>query len=340
MSSSTSSSRRKRRRRISFGFLGFLILFAAAEWFVFRNLDFYANEYRSPVGQLAELDYSFRHSRPDRVTIAILGDSTSKDALHPDLLAAASGRSADNIFNFSISGGKAFDIYRTYHKYSDQLPELKEAIIVVNEHQLNDYNMENDEMYRFYARLQDRIPIMNKDNYGELTLGWVSKAFDMRTLWSKMVRSYLKGTLPKKTLADVYKPGGLRAETEKPEKGLTPAYAEERADSWLGQYAPHGLQTDSLEALLRDLNDRGVRIVMVQLPRSQLFEETVRRKYPTEQQEYLDIVAGLAKKFGAEFTVLSNKGLTLEEHFRDTNHVNSKGAAIVSGEVAERWLGK
>ncbi|MBW5445891.1 hypothetical protein GE107_07445 [Cohnella sp. CFH 77786] len=338
MSSSTSNSKKKLWRRFGWGFVGFVVLFAAAEIFVFRDLDFYAMEYRSSVGQFAELDYSFRHSKPDKVNVAIFGDSQSKDALRPDLLAAASGRSPDSIFNFSISGGKAFDIYHTYLKYEDFLPNLKEAIVVVNEHQINSFNMENDEKYRFYAGLQDRIRIMNWDNYGELTMGWVSKAFDMRGIWSRMLKSYFNGTLPKKTLAEVYKPGGLRAETQLEKDGLTPAYAEKRADGWFEQYDTAGLQTDSLEALLHDLHARGVRIVILQIPRSELFEETVKRKYPAEQQEYFDIISTLAKKYGAEFTVMSNEGLTLKNDFRDTNHVRPKGADIVSAEVAKRWL--
>lgn len=345
MSSSTSNSKKKRSkkrlwRRISWGFIGFVLLFASAEIFVFRDLDFYANEYRSSVGQFAELDYSFRHSKTDQVTLAIFGDSQSKDALRPDLLAAASGRSPDSIFNFSISGGKAFDIYHTYLKFADRLPNLKEAIIVVNEHQINSYNMANDEKFRFYAGLQDRVRVMNWDNYGELALGWVSKGFDMRGVWSRMLKSDLSGTLPKKPLASIYQPGGLRAETQIEKDGLTTAYAENRADGWFAQYDTDGLQTDSFEALLSHLHARGVRIVILQIPRSQLFEEVVKRKYPAEQQEYLQIISSLAKKYDAEFTVMSNEGLTLKDDFRDTNHVRPKGAAVVSREVAQRWLMK
>lgn len=338
MRSSTSSSRQRLRRRISFGLLGFLALYAALDFFVFRNLYFYGTEYRSFVGQLAELDYSFNHSDTSRVTTAIFGDSQSKDALRPELLAKASGRDPASFFNFSISGGKAYEIYHTYLNYADRLPNLKEAIVVVNEHQINSYSMANDPKFRYYAGLRDRIRVLDQDNYGELLLGWVSKGFDMRSIWSKIVQSYFKGTLPKKPLSAVAKPGGLRAETQMEPNGLTPAYAEERTDSWFDHYDLNGLQTDSLEGLLRALHDRGVRIVVLQIPRSELFEEAVKRKYPAQQQAYFDQVGQLAKKYGAEFSVMSNKGLSLQKDFRDSNHVRPSGAAIVSREVAERWL--
>ena len=342
MRSSTSNSRsgKRRLRRISWGFVGFVALYAALEILVFRNPDLYAVEYRSSVGQFAELDQSFRHADARLITTAILGDSQSKDALRPDLLAAASGRDAASIFNFSISGGKAFDIYRTYRRYADQLTGLQEAIIVVNEHQINSHNMAEDAKFRYYASLRDRLQIVNWDNYGELGLGWVSKAFDMRAVWSKIVTSYFKGTLPKKPVTEIWKPGGLRAETQIEENGLTVAYAEARADGWFADYDLDGLQTASLAALLGDLQARGVRVTILQIPRSELFEAAVKRLYPAEQQTYFDKVGELAQQYGATYTVMSNAGLSLKEDFRDSNHVNPKGAAIVSREVAERWLGE
>lgn len=341
MTSSTSSSKRKNRkpfRLYSAGFLGFLVLFAALEVSVFRDIYFYGIEYRSMAGQFAELDYSFRQADPARIETIILGDSQSKDALRPDLLAAASGRDPAAIFNFSLSGGKAFEIYHTYKKYAGSMPHVKQAIVVVNEHQINDHNIENDPKFRLYAGLSDRLKVMDKDNYGELLIGWVSKAFDMRSVWSKMLQSYWNDTLPKRPLPEVWKPGGLRAETQLEQGGLTPEYAEKRADGWFEQYDIEGLQAESLDNLLRELKERGIRTVVVQIPRSEMFEETVRRKYGALQQAYFDKVRSLASQYGAEFVIMSNEGLALEEHFRDTNHVNPKGAEIVSRRVAERWL--
>lgn len=330
--------RKRRLRRVSWGFIGFVALYAALEILVFRNPDLYALEYRSSVGQFAELAESFRHADAQRITTIVLGDSQSKDALRPDLLAESSGRDAASLFNFSISGGKAFDIYRTYLQYADQLPNVKEAILVVNEHQINSHDMADDLKFRYYAGFRDRLRVVDWDNYGELGLGWVSKAFDMRAVWSKIVKSHFKGTLPKKPVTEVWKPGGLRAETQLEENGLTAAYAQARADGWFKEYDLGGPQTASLEALLRDLHERGIRITILQIPRSELFEEAVRSRYPAEQQAYFAKIGELAEQYGATFTVMSNEGLSLKEHFRDSNHVNPKGAAIVSREVTERWM--
>ncbi|WP_276353565.1 hypothetical protein [Cohnella caldifontis] len=333
---STSNSKTK-RLRLSLGFLGFLVMFAAVEIYVFRDLSFYGMEYRSSVGQLEELEYSFQHSRPEGIRTAIFGDSQSKDALRPELLAQTAKLDPSSIFNFSVSGAKAYDIYQTYLKYVDRLPNLKEAIIVVNEHQLNSYNISNDPIFRYYAGLQDRIQALNKDNYGELLLGWVSKGFDMRSIWTKIVQSCFKGTLPK-PLSSVWKPGGIRAETMMEPNGLTLEYAQDTASRWFDHYTLRGLQTDSFEALLRDLRERGVRVVVLQIPRSSLFEQAVKQKYAAQQRDYFDQISSIAREFGVEFHVMTNEGLTLKDHFRDTNHVQPKGAIIVSREVALQWL--
>lgn len=339
MNSFISSSEKKRVRRISLGFLGFLVLYAVVEAFIFRNLYFYGLEYRSQVGQLAVIDKSFQYSEPSRIHTAIFGDSQSRDALRYDLLAKYSGRDPKSIFNFSFSSGKAFDIYRTYKHYVGKLTNLNEVILVVNEHQLNSYNILNDPKFRYYAGLNDRIRIMNRTNYGELLLGWISKGFDLRSTWSKMFHTYINDSTfhPREVVAE---PGGLRAETEVIEGHLTKEFAALTTDLWFENYDLNGLQTNAIEWLLSDLHTRGIKVIILQIPRSKLFEDVIEKNYSVQQKEYFDILASLARKYGAEFKVLSNSGLKLEEHFRDTNHVSPKGAIEVSRMIAEEWLVK
>lgn len=325
----------RKRRLYNLGLIGLIILFGIAENRVFRNLDFYGMQPYSFVGQLTELEHSFELMDSDRITAAVFGDSQSIDALRPDLMEKSAGREGGTIFNFSISGGKAYDIYHTYLEYADQLPSLREAIVVVNEHQLNSTGIDQDIKFRYYAGLGDRLRIMNKDNYGELLLGWVSKAYDMRSIWAPLLDKYLNNDLPDPVQ---WKPGGIRARTAK--APITAQNAEDTATRWFENYQLDGLQTDSLEALLRSLHKRGVRVTILQIPRSSLFETAVTKLYPDEQQRYFGMIEELARKYEAEFVVMSNEALPDDQYFRDTNHLNAKGAAVVSKEVAERWLGE
>lgn len=324
----------KKRRLYNLGLVGLLVLFDIAEHRVFRNLDLYGRQPYSFIGQLSELEHSFELMEPGRITTTVFGDSQSIDALRPDLMEKAAGRKSGSMFNFSISGGKAYDIYHTYLEYADQLPSLQEAIIVVNEHQLNSAGIGQDIKFRYYAGLGDRLRVMNKDNYGELLLGWVSKAYDMRSIWAPMVDKYREDDLPDPVQ---WKPGGLRARTAT--APLTAQNAEDTANRWFEKYQLDGLQTDSFESLLRSLHKKGVRVTILQIPRTSLFETAVKKLYPVEQQQYFDTIDKLAREYDADFEVMSNEDLPDDTYFRDTNHLNAKGAAIVSKEVAERWLG-
>ncbi|HEX7057562.1 MAG TPA: hypothetical protein VF260_10280, partial [Bacilli bacterium] len=177
MRSSTSNFEQERKSRrqwkirrpiryAGWGFLFFVVLIALAEIFVFRNVRTYGY---SPgfLGQIAELDASFAQADEERIDIAIFGDSEGMDALRPDLLAQYAGLDVRRIFNFSLSGGSAYDIAQIYKRYKSHLPHLRMAIIEVNEFQLNNSDAEKDIKFKFFAGLRDRIEVMDKNNYGE-----------------------------------------------------------------------------------------------------------------------------------------------------------------------------
>ncbi len=321
------------RRYPGWGLLGFIVLIVFLEIAVFRNIDFYG---LSPgfIGQIAELKHSFARADADQIEIAVLGDSQSIDALRPEMLAAELGIPRERIFNFSISGGSAFDIAKTYDRYKDRLPRLKKAIVVVNEHQLNDTLNDGDVKFKYFAGLRDRLAVMNADNYGELLLGWALKMYDMRTVWADMVLKYRSGKLRDHIPAHE---GGLAPVVWSKPEDRTKAYANEVADRWFQQYRIDGVRTRAFDAMIRELRSRGVAVTILQLPRSSYFEDTVKEKYGKQQDAYFAVVRGIAERYGASFEVMPNDELTLDD-FRDTNHVNPKGAEWVSRYVARRWL--
>jgi hypothetical protein len=328
----------KKLRMYSFGLLGFFLLMGTSEVAVFRNLDFYGLS-SGFIGQFSELDKSFHSGDPAKITTAVFGDSMSIDALRSDYLAEAAGQDKDTFYNFSISGGKAFDIYKTYEKYKSELTHLEKAIVVVNEHQLNAFNIEKDDKFKYYSDLKDRIRVMNTDNYGELLMGWALKSYDMRALWAKMYDNYRDGKLKNfKSRAGGLTPQAPDPTTATYAKGKLPEVAVSTAGRWFEGFDIDGLHTESLEQLLKELHESGVEIVILQIPRSPFFEDAVKLNHAAEQQLYLAKVTELADKYGATFSIMSNEGLSYEKHFRDPNHVTPQGARIVTARVAEEWL--
>ncbi|MCR8645054.1 hypothetical protein NV379_20575 [Paenibacillus sp. N1-5-1-14] len=335
------------KKKIAWGMIGFLILLVLSEIFIFRNMNFYVPE-KKFIAQFAEIEHSFQSTNHEAINTAIFGDSQSIDGLRPEMLAKATGMNPEQLFNFSLSGGKAFEIYHTYLKYKDQMPNLKQAIVVVNEHQINNATpkIEQQPMFRYYAGLTDRFKVMNMDNYGDLLVGYALKSFDLRSSWTGILDKALEsqkenteGSTPKKKISfDVpFYPLGL---APKPDGGgdLSEKWAKDSVDRWMEFYDTNGILTDSLESLVRDLRSQGVKVTILQIPRTPQFEDYMRSKYAAQQQTFHEKVRAIANRNGAEFEIISAEGLDVKDNFRDVNHLNSRGAQWLSNLVAEHWL--
>ncbi|WP_442602597.1 SGNH/GDSL hydrolase family protein [Paenibacillus sp. KN14-4R] len=327
---------RNPKKKLAWGLIGFIILLVLSEVFVFRNLNFYVPE-KKFISQLAELDHSFRAADHNAIDTVIFGDSQSIDGLRPEMLANAAGMKPEQLFNFSLSGGKAFEIYHTYLKYKDQMPNMRRAIVVVNEHQINNAEpkAEQQPMFRYYAGLQDRLRVMNKDNYGDLLVGYVLKSFDLRTIWAGIVDQALD---PKKKLSFEISlhPGGIAPNTVKGD--LSAELAKNNVDRWMQNYDTKGILTDSFESLIRDLRAQGVTVTILRIPRTDRFEQAMQSGYALQQQQFHDTIRTIANRYGAEFEIISNEALQTEQDFRDVNHLNTKGAEWLCQLVASKWL--
>lgn len=337
MTSSTSSSKAKRRPGpklySGWGLVGLVMIWVALELTLFRNLDVYG---KSPgfIGQIAELKTSLDGAEKQQIEVAVFGDSMSMDALRPEIMEDAAGLPAGSVFNFSLSGGSAYDMYQTYDRYADELP-LKQAIVVVNEHQLNNAEAADDVKFRYFAGLGDRVKAMEKDNYGELLLGWVSKGYGLRDVWTMMLEKQRDGKLREEA---PYYPGGLKPLTWSPKTDKTEEHAQKVADRWFENYDLSGVRTDALEKLLRGLHEDGVETTVLMIPRSDYFEDAVAAKHAMNRERFLQKVQGFVDEYDTEFEIMGNDMLNYDEDFRDTNHLSSAGAEKVSRLVAEKWL--
>lgn len=317
------------------GFILFLVFLIAAEVFVFRNVMVYGY---SPgfIGQLAEIAESFDHTDASQIQTAIFGDSTGMDGLRPDLIARDLGRPSETVYNFSLSGGSAYDIAQMYKHYIDRLPNVQDILVVVNEHQLNSYQAEKDDKFRFFAGLRDRLQVMDLDNFGELLVGWALKSYDMRTVWHMMIEKYRAGKLRDEI---PWAEGGLPAVKWSPKTDKTPEHAADVADRWFDHYQLQGVRAAAFEWMIADMRARGHRVIILQLPRTRLFEDAIQQKYAQQQQAFVAKVNEIAAQQGASFHIMSNQGLDAED-FRDTNHISPYGAEQVSHVVVEQWLEK
>ncbi|MEX1028546.1 MAG: hypothetical protein WDZ91_00695 [Paenibacillaceae bacterium] len=340
VSSIPSTSKFKAFRRMGWGLLVVLLILAIADIYIFRNAYTYdlgteKGARGGIIGQWAQLDRSFEGTDPDRIEYAILGDSQSLDAFRPDMMADELGMEDEQVFNFSVTGGKPTDIAYTYRQYIERLPNLQHIILVVNEHQFNNADSAKDPKFKFHATLRQRIQAMDRDNYGELLTGWVFRSFGMRTEWQSLVGRYRSGELPVNPAAF---PGGIQPMTWSAPADRTADFAMQVADRWFKDWQMDGVYTHTFDQLVSDIHDDGIELTIVQLPRTDLFEQQVRSKYAAEQQAYFDHIRSIASASSVEFTVMDaiTTGVTIDS-FRDTNHVNPHGAEQLSRYAADRW---
>ncbi len=343
-SSAPRPSRFRSFRRLGWGLLIALLLLGVADGYVFRNAYMYdmgVGARGGFIGQWAHLDRSFKATDPGLIEYAVFGDSQSLDAFRPDIMADELGVSAESIFNFSVSGGKPTDIAYTYSKYIDQLPNLTHILLVVNEHQFNNVDAGQDSKFKFHASFGQRWQAVNKDNYGELMSGWVLRSFGMRAEWQKHVARYGSGELPASPPAF---PGGIQPYTWSKPEDRTAEFALTVADRWFKGWQLDGVYTAAFDEFVGQIRSDGIRLTIVQIPRTDLFEREIQAQYAVQQQAYLAHIRGVASAHNVEFVVMDGPaadgddalGLTLES-FRDTNHVNPQGAELLSRYVADRW---
>src|SRR5690606_13359434 len=100
------------------------------------------------------------------------------------------------------------------------------------------------------------------------------------------------------------------------------------------------VHTQQFDWLITDMKqERGLDVVLVQLPRTAWFEAIVACDYAAQLAEYQQRIQVAADEAGgAEFAVVDadTAGMTLED-FRDANHVNASGADKLSRYAANRW---
>ncbi len=348
MTSSTSNSdardvsRWHRFRYLGWGLLIAAVLVSAADVRIFRSAYTYdiggaSGARGGSIGQWAHIDRAFEAVDPAKIEYAIFGDSQSIDGLLPAVMAEELGVQAEAIFNFSVTGGKPSDNVYTYRTYIDRMPNLRRVIYVVNEHQFNNADVGADVKFKFHARLGERLRAVDTDNYGELLTGWALRSYGLRGEWTKLVERYRVGWWPAEP--HLY-PGGIQPTTWSPPENRSETYAREVADRWFENWEPDGVHTQQFSWLIADMKqERGLDVVIVQLPRTAWFESIVEGDYSAQLEEYQQRIRTAADQAeGVEVAVIEMDaaGLTVED-FRDANHVNASGADKLSRYAANRW---
>jgi hypothetical protein len=314
------------------GFVWALLVVVLCEVLIFRNPAFYGMSPASFIGQIADVEKRLNAQNKANIKLLVLGDSQSMDALRPPLLAAKYGMKPDEVFNLSVSGGKAVDMLRLYEKHQKELPNLQHVIISVNEHQLNSSTDFTDNKFRYHATLWERLQVPHVENKADLAFGWLLYSYGLREVWTKMFTLYWEDKLPQQPRDKYQYKWGLPPVEGREANHFGANYAAQVAKRWMPEYRLTGAQTAALEQLLKDLSGKGIDFTILQLPRTQAFERVMKEQYGEQQAAYRRLVSNLATKYQGKFVILPP---TLDDsYFRDANHVNKRGAEKITAELS------
>jgi len=324
----------RRRRKPSWwmrGFIWALLFVVLCEAFLFRNPALYGISPASFIGQIADVEKRLEAQDTEKIKLLVLGDSQSMDALRPPLLAARYGLKPDEVFNLSVSGGKAVDMLHLYERHKDKMPNLQRVIISVNEHQLNSTTDHADNKFRYHATLWERLQVPHVEEKADLAFGWLLYSYGLREVWTQMWKLYWEGKLPQQPRDKYAYKWGLPPVEGRDAKHFGPNYAAEVAKRWMPEYRLEGAQTQALKRLMGELSEHGVQVTVLQLPRTQAFEHVMKTQYAAEQAAYRQFIDNLAKQHNGRFVIIPP---TLDDsYFRDANHMNKKGAEKITAEL-------
>ncbi|ATW24521.1 hypothetical protein [Candidatus Formimonas warabiya] len=311
-------------------FFWFLIFLMAFEFLIARNLAFYGLAPTSSVGQISSLLKIFDRQDKEKIRWLVLGDSQSRDAIRPTLVARELGQDPGSIFNLSINAGKPTDFEYLLRQVVPRLPNLQGVIITVNEHYFDRKDVQYDPKFRFIAGLGDRAAVPGPERKADLVLSWLSYTYGMRLQWWETMKMVFRGETAPDT--DAY-PGGLAPVSDSTEEHYTVKYAKELSTSWLLDFRLPGPESGALERTLQFLDGQNLSWQMVYLPKTALIDRIIDEKFCRQEQEFFAYVEDLAarhrKKLYRDFP-----GLTYD-CFRDVNHMNEKGAEKMAPRMGE-----
>lgn len=321
----------KNLRKKAAGLIWFLLFLALFEVLVARNCSFYQLAPYSSIGQMAHLLKTFAHQDSGKIRWLLVGDSQSRDALRPELIAQALGCDPDSIFNLSINGGKPVDFKYLLRRTVPRLPHLQGVIINVNEHYFDRGELQHDPKFRFLADFKERMLIPGPERKADLLLSWAFYTYGMRTQWWEITKMLVQGKTSFRE--PINYAWGLGPQSSCTEENKTAEYAKKLSQTWMYKFRLPGPQKTALEETVSYLTSRNISWTLIHLPKTSLIEKTLEEKYPQQRAKFDGYMEKLAQNQGTKY-INKFTGIT-DDCFRDVNHMNGKGASIIAPQVGE-----
>ena len=284
-------------------------------------------EYRNTYDQKKE----FIDQRADSIRILVLGDSHAHNGIDPTYLGKGS-------FNLANDGQSLYYDIKLTEKYLNKLTNLKCVIIPLS-------------YFTFYYRMENSFAEPRQYNYYH-TFG-ISPAAPL-SVFDINRYSYIASYTPRISFGIVFL-NRFKADSQA-ENGFLASFATLPADvdqkMVLEKFGYHReiIQNGNLESNLSLLNEflttlssRNIEAIFITLPVSSVYKTHLD---PEVERRNREIITQFCVKFNLEYFDLDSSSALGNDYFSDIDHLNVKGAALVSSRLSsllnknEEWLKK
>jgi len=288
--------------------------------------------------------------------VVILGSSTAQYGVEPTVLEAAWGRDRGAVVNLALRGGGAFDALQVYKRNRAQLRKARAVVFCADVWTFN-ASFGPFQRYRLLAPLKERGSFASSIAFvrsQERAAGLealrtrrnslvVDHFFKMRVLTPYAIRS---GTIELRLGRQKKWPqvGAGRILAKRPQS-LGPERIEEARFRSLARerceaFAIHPLYVEHLRELARLLREDGVRLIVVELPVRDRYQDLLESEFDLEVAAHTSTLASLTRATGTtwlQFRRASECGLAPED-FRDYAHLATDGTRKLSRFLGEQLL--
>jgi len=293
--------------------------------------------------QVAALDTALRE-RTDPPAVIFLGGSHTQAGVAATRIEEQLGWPRGSILNAGLSNAGPRDVLRVYRANHALLAQAKTAYVAVDVTYFNRNALNRTSTpapaWRRRATLADRLRFPGPlDTRVDLLAGWACNVWDQRTTWRQELiglalglRGTPRGARGSRLFDALGRPAMARARAPLTTEALT-REIDEAVDRRMFSYDFDPESFESLDALVRQLHDDGVQVVLTEMPMPAHFRALLTERYaePLARWE-----SEMRRRYGRlEVLRFSGDGYGTED-FRDADHLSEHGALRLADALAAK----
>lgn len=266
-------------------------------------------------------------------TIVFFGNSRTRTNVAPVTLAQDLGMASRGVVNLAIDGGRPSDALALYRAHQDLLGQSRVVVLAFDDFTFNASQAEPpDAAFRARATLADRFAFPDATQIPDLALGVVWRLWDQR----ETLHFAWNALLTQSPLGPDYFVDPIGRMMRVSESIETPDHDVAEARAFTRDYRFWPFELNAFEALVREAQAAGSRVVVIQLPFRSTYRSVIRNDLSDEHEAWLTAArerSGDTTWFDLEDPTVAGMS---DRDFFDYGHLTQAGAVTFASTLAAR----